>query len=131
MSTKTIQEIYPGCAYQSDYRPLVEDLGMIVVEVADEDYQGDTRYLLKAGPRWGVLINGWGSCSGCDALQSASSYEELEELRREIAGKVRWFDCAEACAAYLAGKDWETESSYRTEETQRFTTEAIVALGAT
>src|SRR4029078_11844002 len=71
-----------GWMYSSGYDLLVTCFGQIVVEVSDNDSQGDTRYLLR-GPdaRWGVLVNGWGSCSGCDALQACGSYEALDGLR--------------------------------------------------
>lgn len=114
----------------TDYDTLVSCFGAIVVSVSDDDWQGDTRYLLRGHDgRWGVLVNGWGSCSGCDALQACSSPGDYDQLRTDLGAGTQWFDTAAACATYLTGKDWETHHSWREHETKRFVEEALDALG--
>lgn len=120
-----------GDAYPS-YETLVACFGEIVVSVADNDYQGDTRYLLRAPDgRWGILINGWGSCSGCDALEACSGHEDLAKLREGLGAATKWFDTAAACREYIEGKDWETEFHHREPQTSEFIERTLAALGAT
>lgn len=129
---KPIQEVYEqndwGSIAAYDYDPMVECFGDIVVTVSDRDYQGDTRYLLRSGDRWGILVNGWGSCSGCDALQACNSYEDLEKLRAGLGESIEWFDTASACAERLRQKDWEAHHSWRERETREFIEKALTAL---
>lgn len=106
-----IREVFPPnkeWSYSSDgmpyvgYDELVESFGFEVVSRRDVgDYQGDSMYVLKEGSRYGWLNFGWGSCSGCDALQGCSSYEELDELRKSLHDDIRWFDSAGDLASWL------------------------------
>lgn len=70
------------------------------------DYQGDTQALVRDGDRYGYLLFGWGSCSGCDALQDCSSVAEATELRDSIAEGIHWFDSAADLRKYLGDRDW-------------------------
>jgi hypothetical protein len=126
---KPIQECYSDPHYNGDYDPMVSCFGAIVVSVADEDYQGDTRYLLRDGDRWGLLIVGWGSCSGCDALQACDTYKELEDLRSELSAKVEWFDAPTSCAERIRSRDWQAHCSWNAEKTPEFVAKACAALG--
>jgi len=93
------------------YENLVGTFATILLKVDDNDYQGDSRLLLTDGFRFGLLFFGWGSCSGCDALQSAQDDGEraLRELRDDLANKTHWEDNAAALAAYIEGKDWSLD----------------------
>lgn len=129
---KTIQEVYPGLrpgwAFGPyDYAPLLESLGTAVVRVDQEDYQGDSWVLFRDGDSFGYLQFGWGSCSGCDALQACGSYEELEELRRQLAASIRW-GTREELVAYLRTID--PAVSYAPKELSMFLAEALSALEA-
>lgn len=98
------------------YRKVVEDFGYeIILEVTDQDYQGDSRFVLRDGYRYGYLYFGWGSCSGCDALQACNSDDDLGKLRAELRGKIVWFDSRKKTREFLETRDWEaTEGTYGT-----------------
>jgi hypothetical protein len=82
------------------YRDLI-DFGSIVLEASDSDYQGDTLMLLQYGTEYGVLLFGWGSCSGCDALQGCESFEEVAKLRNDLLSQVQWSDSLEGVVELL------------------------------
>jgi hypothetical protein len=112
-----------------EYGPLLGSLGEIAIQVDDNNYQGDSRVLYRGSDgRWGVLLFGWGSCSGCDALQCCDTYEDLEKLRQGLVESVQWGTAAET-AAYLRGKDWRASYMSR-DENARFVREALTAMGA-
>lgn len=115
--------------YEKSYHGMASTFGTVVVDVRDDDYQGDERFLLKSGTRWGVHVTGFGSCSGCDALEAAY-YDEaaIEELRLEMGNGIKWFDTAQECKEYLTGKDWETHHSYREKESSEFVALSIAEL---
>jgi hypothetical protein len=93
----------------SDYAALVASMGVEILAQEDEDgWQGDSLLILRRGDRWGYLAFGWGSCSGCDALQGCSSVAEVEELRRDLARSIVWHDSAADLLAFLDGRDWTT-----------------------
>lgn len=79
----------------------------------DDDYQGDSYYLLRDGLRLGILVFGWGSCSGCDARQACCGLGELTALRDELHDSIKWFDNEDELRDYILGKTWETEWYYR------------------
>ena len=67
-------KLYPGIKDSfmfgpSDYQPIINHIGKVLVQEDDEDYQGDTFVLLEKDSKYGFLNIGWGSCSGCDAVQ--------------------------------------------------------------
>ena len=135
---KPIKEVYPVSEYYVDhgagayftapydYSPLLESFGYkILLQVDDDDYQGDSRLIFKDDERYGLLIFGWGSCSGCDALQACGSYEEVEELRNELLNEIHWESGRSAMWAYTSEKDWELEWSYHSTGTKRFIDKAL------
>ena len=90
----------------SDYGELVESMEYeVLAQADDDDYQGDSLYLLRDGQRYGVLTFGWGSCSGCDALQACSTMTEATELRDELHQSITW-GSQEEIAGYLDVHDW-------------------------
>jgi len=99
-----------------DYQPIVESFGDVLVQVDDNDYSGDTRVLLKSGGRFGFLNFGWGSCSGCDALQSCNSYRAVEELIQGLERDIKWFDNLQDAKDYIASPD--RKSSYYWHESE-------------
>lgn len=103
-----------------------------LVEVTDNDYQGDTRLLLWKDDKYGFLAFGWGSCSGCDALEAAADYEGYDavvSLRDELWESVTWFDSKEDALSYFQSKDWDLDY-WHGEEQKRFVTESIEALSS-
>ena len=115
---------YPIYHEQCDYNYIVEDFGHVAIQVDDEDYQGDSRILFDNEDNYGILIFGWGSCSGCDALQRCESWEELTELYDELLYSVTWFDTKEECIDYLNTHDWEGDFCWN-EKTREFINRAI------
>ena len=90
---------YPG------YHALIESMGHEVLHHEDEDdYQGDSWYLLKDGERYGYLMFGWGSCSGCDAYEACSTFNEFRKLRDGLHNDIKW-GTAEEVAAHIGERD--------------------------
>lgn len=114
-----------GYFYPTSYDPIIESLGDEILRVEDDDYQGDTRVLLHDEPtgRWGIVIIGWGSCSGCDALQACRSAQEVAELRDDIASIVHWEPTAEDLLRYVLTKDWELGWAWHSDATRKFVDE--------
>lgn len=92
------------------YEGLIESFEVEVLLVEEVgDWQGDSLYLLRDQDRYGILVFGWGSCSGCDAFEAAAySEESLTELRDELWASVQWFT-REEVVKYAQGKDVSLE----------------------
>ena len=118
---RTFNEMYPlhddehgFCV--SDYNPLIESIAEVVAREDDDDYQGDTFVIFRDANdenRFGFLPIGWGSCSGCDALQSCASPQEVEALRDQLAESVKW-GTAQEIAEHMRGAEERCEH-YATE----------------
>lgn len=74
------------------YEDLIEFTGIEVLgSQTFGDYQGDYVFLVRSGERLGVVVVGYGSCSGCDALEGACDDQaELEALAWSIRRDVIW-----------------------------------------
>lgn len=121
---KPISEVYPD---QNDffsvysYQPMLDSFGYeIVLQVDDSDYQGDSRVLFRRGDSVGYLNFGWGSCSGCDALQACGTLSEVDELRTQLHDSIRWFDSISDAAIWFNTHDWEGEYGWHQEEQREF-----------
>ena len=118
--------LYPDCKRESyfsapgDYSPMLESFGSIVLKVDDDDYQGDSRVLYRAGYKIGYLQFGWGSCSGCDALQGCDSYAEIDSLMDGLQAAIIWFDSAQLALEYFNTHDWKGDYSYHTDGQEEF-----------
>lgn len=84
------------------YRDIVETFGKVLIEEEVGDYQGDSLYLIRDGYRYGVLTFGWGSCSGCDALQDCRNQEDIDRLQDDLERGIRWFDDLDEVKDFLA-----------------------------
>lgn len=129
---QTARELYPDLVKEeeesdkewysfwapSDYSPIISSIGEVLVEVEAGSYQGDTFVLFKRDDQYGLLTLGWGSCSGCDALQACDSFEEVDDLILQIHNQARWFDTAEEVIKYVYSNidEW----SYYEEEWAEF-----------
>lgn len=118
MRTMTpIREVYPPESDGSDpyfggadYGPMLRSMGYeVLLEVSDNDYSGDSRLLYRDGGRIGYLMFGWGSCSGCDALQACSSYEDAEGLRADLHRGIKWFDSPADALTWVCAHDWDLD----------------------
>ena len=116
-----------------DYAPILTAIGeergaTIALQVDDGDYQGDSRVLYAAGDTYGYLNFGWGSCSGCDALQGCSSPADVDQLASGMAQEVRWGTKAEM-GAFFRDHDWKGDYHWHSKEMRRFIREACTILG--
>ncbi len=121
---KNVRDIYKeGC--NSDYEPLLNsfEYGIVVAEDED-DYQGSSWRLFKDRDRcrYGYLEFGWGSCSGCDALQACSSYEDLEKLQKFLHSRIHWFETLKECKKWFMKHNWEGSWCGRHSELLAFVT---------
>lgn len=99
-----------------NYQPIIESFGPILVQVDQNDYQGDS-YVVY-GNSWDApiryLVFGWGSCSGCDALQGCNSYEEVDRLIDSMRLKIRDFASVSAFRDYyrqsMSGYEWYVDT---------------------
>lgn len=92
------------------YHELIEDRAIkILLDTEDNDYQGNSFLLVQRVPPTrdlGFLSYGWGSCSGCDALEAAyGDPQALAELGDELVAGTRWFDGAEALYAWMQDEE--------------------------
>lgn len=135
---KTAAELYPdlvleeaehGHFYGSGgYQPILSELGEILIQVDDDDWQGDSRVLYKDGDRYGYLQFGWGSCSGCDALQACSTIKEIQELMDSLQSRIQWFDDAVEAYHYFNTHDWEGDYSWHDTEQKAFVQKVLELL---
>ncbi len=87
----------------ASYESLVARWGFEVVDMTIfGSYQGDYAVLLRDGDRWGWTVFGYGSCSGCDALEAAVGYSDddpwnsdVQELSDGLLSGVKWGTSAE------------------------------------
>lgn len=122
---KTAQELYPQDPKSNwfdvgDYQPIIDNFGNVLVQVDDNDYQGDSRILYEKDGKYGFLIFGWGSCSWCDALQACGNIESVQALMDGLQNDIKWFDSLDELKAYFSNKDWELEWSFNSDETKAF-----------
>lgn len=138
-----VQELYPdaeakyedwvsGCF--SDYQPIIDDLGKVLIQVDERDYQGSSWVLYQNtqdSALYGILEFGWGSCSGCDALQACNSYEDAQALYDSLKESTHW-GSREEIIAYITEHDW-VGSWGDQDDKKRFVQESLVILkeGAT
>jgi hypothetical protein len=109
----------------SDYQPMLDAFGKIAIQVDDDDYQGDSRLLYDENGKIGLLIFGWGSCSGCDALLACDSLEEVQELCDSLQEDIKWFDDKKQALEYFANHDWQGDYSWHQTETKEFINKCI------
>lgn len=100
-------ETYPW--FDGHYNTLVEDFGEIVLEADFGYYQGDYIYIFKSGWGYGFLIVGYGSCSGCDMLQSCESLDSVLELQESLRNGVKWFDNLDDLKTYILDDNRDLE----------------------
>ena len=135
-----IQERFPECKQNGEYSwlenapsydAIVAAFGhTILAQVDDNDYQGDSRYLLQSGERYGHLNIGWGSCSGCDALQGCDTIAELQDLADSIEGDIKWFASKDEARTWFETHDWKGDYSWRSKEQADYVEQVLKVLGS-
>ena len=124
--TELAKELYPECDEAdcfwapSSYTPIIEYLGTVVLRYDEPGYQGDTYAILKKGDEYGFICFGWGSCSGCDALQGCNSYEDVGSIIQWLQESVSWYDSLDEVKQYVEGRNGENSYMYYMDEWETF-----------
>ncbi len=110
------------------YNRIVSCFGEIKLASHDEDYQGDSRYVIydPETKKYGWLQIGWGSCSGCDAFYGCRSYEDMDALIAELYEDIVWFDTVKDAIDFFISHNWEGDYSYHEEKQREFVKQAIL-----
>lgn len=122
--------------YHPDWEPSYEDLialgcDEVVVSASFGDYQGDSHVIGRRGTQYGFQTYGWGSCSGCDALEGCRTAEDLAGLAVSMATLwSHWADSAEDMLKWIEGHDWEGQWSFYAEREEEARKTIIAALRA-
>ena len=108
----------------ASYEGIVESWGYEVIDWETfGDYQGDHLVLLRDGEQWGFVSIGYGSCSGCDALEDVRpwchhygedakctcDFSGVQALSDELRDSVRWNTAAglaEFFTSEVAARQW-------------------------
>lgn len=118
MNFKKIAKNY-DCEYgmNCNYSTLLSHFGKVLLEENYGSYQGDTLAIIKDKGKLGFLNFGWGSCSGCDALQACSTTEELANLMERLFNNIKWFDSLTELKTWVLEADEDRiDGFYRSEE---------------
>jgi hypothetical protein len=104
----------------SNYDVLVESFEVErLIDVRDNDWQGSSYYVLRENEKYGILVFGWGSCSGCDSLEAITDHyyngkneetiiKELNEFRDNLYNSITWRP-REEMIDYVSTKDFGLE----------------------
>lgn len=72
------------------YDEIVATQGEILKDWVIGSYQGDYVYLVKKDDKYAFTVIGYGSCSGCDALEACGNDEEFNALKEDIVSGIVW-----------------------------------------
>lgn len=129
---KEVEDLREGSSYcYTDYSSLIDSFELeIIIEEHNGGYQGDSYYLFK-NPEGslGILIFGWGSCSGCDALEACDTKEEIYSLRDELYDDIHWEPTKEQMTQYVKDKHWEGDFMWHQDEGRTFISRIKKELG--
>lgn len=89
------------------YSPMLSLFGEIIIQCDEDNYQGDTIAVVKNGNDYGYLMFGWGSCSGCDALQACNNVSEVVELANDFQSAIKWFNSLNELKDFVSVHDYE------------------------
>jgi hypothetical protein len=114
----------------SDYQPILNSFGTIVCQEDEKNWQGDSFVLYhdEENNEFGYLSFGWGSCSGCDALQACRKWEDVDDLMLELQNSITWFASADDAIGFFETHDWEGEYSFNSEAKKLFLIDAMAYL---
>lgn len=117
-----------GCFYISSYDTIIREFGDILHQVSSGSYTGDTYVLYKVDNKYGYLCFGWGSCSGCDALQACTDFDELDNLIESLYNRIQWFDSNQDALDFFNNHDWEGDYAWCDDGYKNFVRECIKIL---
>ncbi len=115
----------------SNYSPIIRLFGQVEIRIDQANYQGDTWVLYKEGNdhvetgRYGYLCFGWGSCSGCDALQACTTYEQCDALIDHMESRIVWFDDKASALKWFAEHDHKGDYNWNIKEFHEFLSRTI------
>lgn len=112
----------------SNYNAMLDEFGEILLQVDNKDWSGDSRVLYTDGDKVGYLQFGWGSCSGCDALQGCQNIEEVQGLMDNLCSSIKWFDNAQDALQFFMTHDWEGDYGWHEEKQKEFIKQSIEIL---
>lgn len=87
-----------------NYTEVLRSLGLRFLAAKDLGYyQGDWVGLIHDDDanRFGLVIIGYGSCSGCDEWYAAETIERKLEIIQKIVAGVKWFDSLDLAKVYI------------------------------
>jgi hypothetical protein len=114
------------------YSSLTALIGAPLLSAMVGSPQGDVYELVRgADGRVGFLCFGYGSCSGCDAIEACNSYGDLAEVFERLRDDVRWFDAPAAALKFFHEHDWHGDACEDEAERQTFIDGAIALLKST
>ena len=70
------------------YDQIVALQGEIIKDWVIGSWQGDYVYLLKNSDLFSLVVIGYGSCSGCDALEACENDEDFESLKQSVLNTI-------------------------------------------
>ena len=95
-----------------DYKDIVDRIGPVLTELSNDYYSGDTFVIY--GESWdgevAYLNFGWGSCSGCDALQACTELDEADKVIAALYAEIKHFENVHKLYDYLSDEKanrWE------------------------
>lgn len=89
---------------------MLTSLGLeTLLERAEDGYSGETLVIVHDPDdgRVGFLNYSWGSCSGCDSVYGASSYEDAEEIRTGLRESINWATSRAELRAWIDTPEWD------------------------
>lgn len=128
---KKAKEIYEHDRFSSwyDYQPMLDEFGEILIQVDEEAYSGDSFLIYKNDNKYGLLVFGWGSCSGCDALQACDTIDEVQKLMDGLYNDIIWFDSLQELKDYLSDDSSEELKWYYYSDTFKEFREKVLNYG--
>lgn len=118
---KKASELYPEEQYgYYNYQPIIDEFGKILIQVDEDGYQGDIWVLYEDDGKFGYLQFGWGSCSGCDALQGCDNLDEVQKLMDSLYASIKWFESKEEATQWFVSHDFEGDYCWYTKEFKLF-----------
>jgi len=111
------------------YIDLIKSANLEVIDhLTMGEYQGDLLMIVKKDNQFGMIVAGFGSCSGCDAFQSCrDDKRKLNKLRDKLCNGVIWKDIT-SFISYLRTKKWRNEFYCGEEKLPEFINETIEKL---
>lgn len=116
-------------SFDGEYEDLISSMDLEhIVHQKFGTYQGDAVSIVKKGRAYGLLIFGYGSCSGCDALEACSKIEDVIELRDNLYREIHWEPGRVAFTKWLMERDWEGQWIWHEDEFRKWLREQILRL---